>query len=494
MAKQVCDLRPSKGITAGESNEFLRNYKTYDASLKTFGFFDPTREHLNFEVGKGGKIVPVNKNISIQKRIKNNLSERGVKDPNAGMTANDPKRRRVVANMILGGSPDQMRKLAFGNQYVDFDSGADNRSVQRKEDIERWAVDMYRFVSNKYGEENIAAFIVHLDERNPHIHCSILPVVGGRVSWNKIFGGSLAESRVKYRQLHDELAEVNKKYDLDRGDDIRVTGAKHKSTEEYHRELRNQSTALEKQIENKKMTLKELQGELGKAERRVKGLTTMIGNLESQRASIEEELAKLQQDLEQGVMTAEEMSQEQMRLRQQLIAVENQITDKQKKLKDANILLNDTADKYAELLRKNEEIKEKIQEAQPSIKEKTLQEVGATAYEQSVEKMAGGLSELERFIDTLPAEQRDNINDILERMGVFDVAEMGNEMVAMAAALSLGYIDQVTNYAESHGGGGGPSGGWGRDKDDDDETWRRKCLMAVGKMMKPARSKIRRKR
>lgn len=55
MVKQVCDLRPSKGITAGESNEFFRNYKTYNASLKTFGFFDPTREHLNFEVGKGGK-------------------------------------------------------------------------------------------------------------------------------------------------------------------------------------------------------------------------------------------------------------------------------------------------------------------------------------------------------------------------------------------------------------------------------------------------------
>ena len=113
--------------------------------------------------------------------------------------------------------------------------------------------------------------------------------------------------------------------------------------------------------------------------------------------------------------------------------------------------------------------------------------MGATAYEHTVDKMADGLSELKRFVDTLPSEQKENINDILDRMGVFDVAEMGNEMVAMAAALSLGYIDQVTNYAESHGGGGGPGGGWGRDKDDDDETWRRKCFMTVGKMMRPAK-------
>lgn len=55
------------------------------------------------------KSIPVNKNVSVQKRIKNNLAERGVKGPNVGLTMEDPKRRRTVANMILGGSPDQMR-------------------------------------------------------------------------------------------------------------------------------------------------------------------------------------------------------------------------------------------------------------------------------------------------------------------------------------------------------------------------------------------------
>ena len=494
MAKQVCDLRPSKGVTGGESNEFLRNYKIYDANLKNYGFFDPTRERLNFEVGEGGKILPINKGNPIQKRIKKILSERGIKDPNAGLTMEDPKRRRVVANMILGGSRDQMLKLAFGNQHVNLEMGADNRGLERKEDIERWAVDMYRFIADKYGEQNIAAFIVHLDEKNPHVHCCVLPVVGGKISWNKVFGGSLAESQVKYRQLHDEIAEVNKKYDLDRGDDIRLTGAKHRTTEEYHRELRNKSTELEQQIVTKKMTLEEVERELDKAERRVKGLTTMIHNLEEKKSEIENELGMLQQDLDQGVIDAEEMSQKQIRLLQDLAKIQRQLEEKQQKLNDANALLDKTASRYAELLKKNEELTEQLEKEQPALREKALQEIGATAYEQAVEKMAAGLPELERIINTLPQEQRENITDVLDKMGLFEVAEMGNEMVALAAALSLGYVDQVTNYAESHGGGSGPGGGWGRKKDDDDDMWRRKCLMAVGKMMKPARARVRRKR
>jgi len=35
---------------------------------------------------------------------------------------------------------------------------------------------VYRSASDKWGEENIVAFIVHLDETNPHIHMTLLPI------------------------------------------------------------------------------------------------------------------------------------------------------------------------------------------------------------------------------------------------------------------------------------------------------------------------------
>lgn len=52
MAKQMSELRPSKGVTEGESNEFLKNHKIYDANLKNNVFFDPMKERLIFEIGK----------------------------------------------------------------------------------------------------------------------------------------------------------------------------------------------------------------------------------------------------------------------------------------------------------------------------------------------------------------------------------------------------------------------------------------------------------
>ena len=177
MAKQVFDVKPANGISAGQSCEHLRNYKVIDPEAKKYGYYDPTRMNLNFEVTKGGVVKPVNKHYSIVQRFKDNLRNRGIEDPNEikrkkGLEPN----RRTVANIILGGSRDQMHKLAFGDQVVNLEKGADNRHIQRREDIEKWAKDMYDFIAKRFGEENIVAFVVHLDEKNPHVHCTLVPV------------------------------------------------------------------------------------------------------------------------------------------------------------------------------------------------------------------------------------------------------------------------------------------------------------------------------
>ena len=132
------------------------------------GNYDPTREHLNFEI-RAGKVCPIDKTRSIPERMSDNLLARGIKDPNAGLA--EPRFRTVV-NFIFGGSRERMHEIAFGSQIVNFDKGADNSHVERCKDIEEWAKDVYSFVCGKYGEENIAAFIVHMDELNPHAHCT----------------------------------------------------------------------------------------------------------------------------------------------------------------------------------------------------------------------------------------------------------------------------------------------------------------------------------
>ena len=164
MAKQVCDLKPSKGMTRAQSNEHLRIAQQSAYNKQVSGTQDPTREHLNFEIDRGGVVKEVDKDTSIPTRIREILKSRGITDPNAGLSEDDPRRRRTVANIILEGSRDVMRQLAFGNQEVNFKRGSDNSQVTRCPGIEKWAQDMYHFMADKYGEDNIAAFVVHLDE------------------------------------------------------------------------------------------------------------------------------------------------------------------------------------------------------------------------------------------------------------------------------------------------------------------------------------------
>ena len=160
--KQVMDFRPSKGITTAQSNEHQRRWTEKGwGSAEATGNYDRSRERLNFEV-RGGKVCPIDKSRSIPERMADILRSRGIKDPNEGLA--EPRFRTVV-NFIFGGSRERMTELAFGDQKVNLTHGADNSHLTRCKDIEEWAKDVYRFVADKYGEENIVAFILHLDAR-----------------------------------------------------------------------------------------------------------------------------------------------------------------------------------------------------------------------------------------------------------------------------------------------------------------------------------------
>ena len=103
--KQVCDLKSGKRMTVAQSNEHLRVGESSAWNAKRAGNLDLTRSHLNFEVGKGGVILEVDKKTSIPQRIKSILAERGIKDPNAGLSDEALEKPRVGvrthANIIL---------------------------------------------------------------------------------------------------------------------------------------------------------------------------------------------------------------------------------------------------------------------------------------------------------------------------------------------------------------------------------------------------------
>ena len=496
-AKQMCDLSPMKGFTTKLSNENLRKANNAAANKRWSGSYDPTREKLNFEVTKGGKVVPVNKNKSIPRRIIEILKERGIKDPNEGQK---PPTRNTVGSFILGGSRDQMHRLAFGEQVVNLNPGADNSGITRQKAIEDWAVDVYNFMARKYGEDNIASFVVHLDETNPHVHCAILPIVGKKFSYNKVFGGQRYskqgnEGAKKMKQLHDEFTIINKKWGLERGDDIKVTGARHRSIEEYHRFLDEQKKELEGDIYNKRLTSSKLDAEISKAERRVKGLATMLSNLEDKKAEIEAEISSLQSQVEEGRMTNDEMEQHKRVLSGQLDAILEKIRERQKQLETARQQLQDATDRKAELEGDIQNYKREYNEVESGARE-MLQGIGCYKLANEIKDVLSEIQDRAKEFHFTEKEQTEmydawaDSNGPENHMSFEDLALCLNEVAAVSSALFLGYIDRATSFAQSHGGGGGgPSSGWGRDKDDDDEAWRRKCFFMGMKMMRPSAGK-----
>ena len=54
--KNVIDMRPGKGFTTSQSNEHLRRMADKESAKKAQWNYDPSRERLNFEIGKGGVV------------------------------------------------------------------------------------------------------------------------------------------------------------------------------------------------------------------------------------------------------------------------------------------------------------------------------------------------------------------------------------------------------------------------------------------------------
>ena len=484
--KQVCDIRASKGMTIAQSNEHLRNGQENAYLKKVSGTMDPTRTRLNFEIGKGGVVKEVDRKYSIVRRIKDNLNARGIVDPNLGKPNDDPHRRITVANIILQGSRERMRELAFGDQQVNYEHGADNSRVTRNAAIEQWAVDMYNFMAKKYGEQNIAAFVVHLDETNPHIHCTLLPITEkNKFSYNHYFGGSKEAGRKKFLELHNELAEVNKKYGLARGESIARTGAQHKS---YLQWLQEQVSVNNETLMEQRQLLYDINAEVKKAETRLKGLNTMLENLEKHRLDVLAEIELLENEVINSEVEKDELDAKLRQLKTDLKLTDDKIAQRKEQLRHAIDELQKVADRRADIQHEYDDMRRQINRDLPTLHEKTIRDMESIGWKlaaHEAQQHAASYEDLKEDISGYPS-----LSLKFERIfdgSIFEaMTTRATEMTAVVTALFLGYLDRATQFAESVGGGGGPGSGWGRKKDEDDLSFGRRCFLLAKNMLQPS--------
>lgn len=335
MAKQVLDIRAGKGMTTSQSNEFLRNANGGERLKRWSGNYDSTREHLNFEIKKGGVICEVDKKTSVPKRIKI----------------------------------------------------------------------------------------------------------------------------------------------LERGDRISETGARHRSTEEYHAELREKlmseneqlSQTIEGQqtvIREQRATLSGLEKDIKHATARFKALQTMIANLESKKNRLLEEVEQLKRDRDSGKISAEEAKIKLDRIQKELEEVDEKIADKTQKLHTAELQLAQLQTKTLSAERKFEEVQKKLQKEVPLLSKATDAKHRVAKYHE--------------FLSSLPFEQRQvarQTGDILFDGSIAEtIMDNAVQVTSIAAALYLGYLDAATKISQSGSGGGGPGTGWGKRDDEDDLAFRQRCF------------------
>ena len=116
MAKQVLDIRTGKDMTTSQSNEFLRNANGGERLKRWSGNYDSTREHLNFEIKKGGVVCEVDKKTSVPKRIK--ILERGDRISETGARHCSTEEYHAELREKLMSENEQQSQTIEGQQTV----------------------------------------------------------------------------------------------------------------------------------------------------------------------------------------------------------------------------------------------------------------------------------------------------------------------------------------------------------------------------------------
>lgn len=508
--KQVLHIESGKSFSRSEANENERRWddrKIDQLNRDPANNYDRTRMHLNFEIGSDGKIHPLG---YMGKRLDERIQERLDELEYHPFKADSKIQPNICAKLIIGGNHERTLEMAFGNQTVNMNKGADNGHLHRCREVEDWAMDSYRWCCEQFGKENVIGFQVHLDEKSPHCHALVIPVgrkgkeKKERVMWSAKFGKNGNEYKDILYAMHTSLYKtVGKKYGLERGDSVEGRNVRHLDKHEFYRE----------QL---------------KLEKAIKGLTTMKENLEISISRLQDEIQTVRCHLSDRKITLHEADSKVYRLENEISALQKKLSDKagklQEKQQELNRLMKDIGSVHKIITPfKNHRIgftAPQITEAPPTfgrekwvekqnqrietIFNKTVAEI-ERLYMAEAEKQVKfaqqnqlvDYKELHRYRNE-NGQLRQYIHEIIEENGklnealselsdVLAIPDFREKFFAIADALIGG-----CPIPTSSGGGGDTSDlRWdGRNPDEDEQSYRHRCMIAAAGVI-ISRNKIR---
>ena len=223
---------------------------------------------------------------------------------NAGITRKISDRQVRCLNMVMTSDNEGMQKI--------IDAGK----------LDQWIADNIKWVRDTFGSDNVVGAALHMDERTPHLHIAVVPIVTTErkkkareaavkkryrtkpTNRPRLCADDIMERKAMSR-YQDLYAEAMAKYGLERG--VRGSEARHIDQHEYYRQCQREKAGLEKDVA-------ELSTEKKKLDKEKKSLESKVGHLECSAIALDAQKKQLRQVNEEIRQTNRELYSEHTRL------------------------------------------------------------------------------------------------------------------------------------------------------------------------------------
>ena len=176
----------------------------------TYRHSDPAKRNLNQSF-----IITEHCRKPLHQAISDRISEGYSAKNKAGELKQIRKDAVKYSTHILTGSHEDMKRIE-----------------SNPEELKKWVQANLKFASEEFGKENIVRFVLHRDEKTPHLHVVTVNLTkDGRLSAKEILGNPKA-----MQERQDRYAEQMKSFGLERG--LKKTGIEHEDAKTYYARMK----------------------------------------------------------------------------------------------------------------------------------------------------------------------------------------------------------------------------------------------------------------
>ena len=285
----VCHLQRGSGNDSGMSCHIERK----DAQGKTYvpDNADSSRTHLNREL------------VSFSDGVRNRTEAIQYRIDHAGLTRKVAGNQCKAIRIILTGTHEQIMK------------------IQEEGRLGRWIEVNLKWLHETFGKENVVSCVLHMDEKTPHLHATIVPIVTaerqrrereGERKYNTKSGPRLSADdvlkRAKLHEYQNTYAAAMSEFGLKRG--IVGSTARHIATSTHYKQqmqqLEENIANLQKEVEKTKEGKSTLlaifgKGDLAKARKELASKDEELAKLQAKIAKLEAEIVTLRQKHESDI-------------------------------------------------------------------------------------------------------------------------------------------------------------------------------------------------